>query len=720
MSVTGDLPLRRCSKAIVAADLPVDKAEQVLTHAATGDRCPTIVRHLTQNLLGLATVVRTASSRIRFAPGPLQTRVRLAQAQGNIMASQASWQTGDAGGVGTAGWGEPFPDRQSIEDQLRRLMQQVEESERRYGEALDDLQARLNQLAHRGDSARNTFEGGDAATLNRLQDQVSGLARRFENEASNSLEDFERLGKAVMGGLDRGPGGFASASAAPFPSPFLAGAPSPASAPFAFPSPFVPEPLGIASPSLAIPTPGQSPSFPPFPSSPDMDRDLSRRLVEMAHRLEHSVEEAMTPKAIDALNARIDAIGRQVTDALSRAPKSSSLEPLQAQIADLARQLAHAEAELAKIGGIEAGFERLIERLDGNTGHLNEVAAKAATEAARLVSGEAKLDADTIARLDAMHRDLKAMSSQANTAGERLSGVVEAVHDALRQLAHQVERSASQAAAPRAEMSVAQGSEAQGSAAEGSKASPSRAPFGRAKRVQPGADAELEEGDPLDLDAPLEDTSLSKKTGRTQSEMEEDLVAAARRAAQAAALRATERTGGNARKWTPSGASAESGSPQAETHRAETPSRRGRSLLMFFVAVLLALSAVLLYGRLRTKAETEPMPPAAEQSAPLPSGSSQNSPLPGAAGNAPSGESQTEAPPAPNSSSVAPDAPANPAGNRESGANENSTSVAKSAHRPASSLDGVTQAEPAALQSIDEPALPPGVVFAVEDPPAGF
>jgi hypothetical protein len=174
-----------------------------------------------------------------------------------IMASQASWQTGGAGGVGTAGWGEPSPDRQSIEDQLRRLMQHVEESERRYGEALDDLQARLNHLAHKGDGARNNYAAGDAATLDRLQEQVSGLARRFENEASTSLEDFERLGQAVMGGLDRGPGGFASGGAAtPFPSPFVAAPLGAASTPFAFPSPFVP--TLSASPARHSPSPHPS------------------------------------------------------------------------------------------------------------------------------------------------------------------------------------------------------------------------------------------------------------------------------------------------------------------------------------------------------------------------------------------------------------------------------------------------------------------------------
>jgi hypothetical protein len=43
------------------------------------------------------------------------------------MSSQASWQTG-ASGQGGADWSEDFPDQQSVEGLLRRLVQQVEET----------------------------------------------------------------------------------------------------------------------------------------------------------------------------------------------------------------------------------------------------------------------------------------------------------------------------------------------------------------------------------------------------------------------------------------------------------------------------------------------------------------------------------------------------------------------------------------------------------------
>src|SRR5262245_36903976 len=221
------------------------------------------------------------------------------------MSSQASWQTG-ASGRGGADWSEEFPDQQSVEGLLRRLVQQVEDTERRYGEALNDLQRRLDQLALTTGAARASVASNDSATLDRLHDQVSGLARRFEREAATSLDDFERLGQAVLGGLDCGASGLAFGNS----------------------------------------------TF-PLPPLPDADHDLTRRLVEMAERLEQSVDSAMAPKTLNDLTARVEAMGRQIAEALAALPRPVSLAPIERQIADIGVKLDHAEGELARIGAIE-------------------------------------------------------------------------------------------------------------------------------------------------------------------------------------------------------------------------------------------------------------------------------------------------------------------------------------------------------------------------------
>ena len=597
------------------------------------------------------------------------------------MSSQASWQTSGAGTGGT-GWGDGFNDRQSIDNLLRRLVQQVEETERRYGEALDELQTRLDRLAHKTDATRGTSGAGDAPAFGRLHDQVSGLARQLGSNVSAPLNDFERLGRAVTGSPDRDAGGGSGPSQATFASHLAAEQASAPTSPSPFPLPFATAPAG----SARAPAPFAEPPHVSLPHSPqaEADRDLSNRLVEMAHRLEHSVEAAMTPNALDALNARIDAIGRQIANAFN-APKTVSLEPLERQVSDIANQLRQAEGQLARIGEVETSLHRLIEHVDGHANDLSEVAAKAATEAARLVANDAKLDAATAERLDHMHRDLKEMSARSSAADDRLAGLVESVHDSLKHLVQQVERNTK---APEPTPNVPFVERMSGGKVERPRTAPSQScgsnePGGGGGQPSPKSDlrtpllggekspnrslesshigdraVDLDQGKQADPEASRTSRILPRKAARIESEIEDDLVAEARRAAKAAALKAAERTGEAKQKWTPSGTEAPS---RVGTLAAEAPARRGRSLLIVFAALLLALSAVLLYGRLQPKPWLEFLQPASEQSAPRPATPSRNVPVQG---------------------------------------------TGKSAHA----------VEPASLRPVEAPALPPGVVLWVEEP----
>jgi localization factor PodJL len=624
-------------------------------------------------------------------------------------------------------------DQQSIESLLRRLVERVEESERRYSEALDELHARLDQLSQTTDAARVAAYPEDTETFDRLHDQVSDLARRLEREATTPLDDFERLGRALAGELDYG-AGFPGASspadmlggtAFPFSQP--AGVPFAESAPFNFP---LPEPDFSA---------------PPLTPPPSEDRDLDKRLVEMAHRLEHSISTALPATALEALNARLDEIGTQIAHALEEAPKAVSLEPVERQISAMAHQLGRAEAQLAKIGEIEAALHRLIERVDASPARLEEIARKAASEAARLVADETKLSLATAERLEAMHRDLMTMNEQTRASDDRLTTTIEAVHDSLKQLVQQVERSAAQAPAPKPRVPFAErmrdlaplpGTAGQRPAAEmrpemGERPKTGEGEAGPAtpRNRLAAAIADLEDAEiapsfgrkpaepeekPFDLDKQALRRASAKKEDADYA-TPDDLVAAARRAAQAAALRAEERASSGTRvRRVPAESEA--------LANAELPSRRKRSFLIIFAAVLLAISALLLYGRLRSKPELEVAPPAAEQSTPAPSGSSEaQPPASGAEQSPPAGVAPgPETPPAPNSSEVqggweiipADKAAADP------GENRNFTDVAKSSYRPAAA-DTMPQAQPASLQVTDGPALPPGVVLSVEGPTLG-
>ena len=664
------------------------------------------------------------------------------------MISEASWQTGGVRRNRDAPYAQGPMDQQSVESLLRRLVERVEESERRYSEALDELHARLDRLSQTTGAARATGSSEEAETFDRLHSQVSSLARRFEQDATSPLDDFERLGKALSGGLDYGTGGMDIPSGATD----LFGSTAYGS--------LQPEPPVASGPPFSFSMPETVYSAPPvMPPLPSEDRDLDRRLVEMAQRLEHSIGAAMPTSAIEALNARLDEIGHQLRQALEAAPKPNILEPIERQLSELTQQLGRAEGQLARVSSIESQLLKLIERVDATPSRLEEVASKAASEAARLTAGEIK--SSTAERLDAMHRDLMAMNDRTRASDDRLASTIAAVHESLKQLVQQVEQGTPPSAPqpkprssfaerargevekplppqplarmagqrPLADMRIEKGAaplngDSNGGTAAGAKDKSLRTrlgaaipdsretdvppPFGRAKRGQPEEQA-------FDLDVPGSGRSLAETGFNTDFETPADLVAAARRAAQAAALRAEERPGGSRGRRV-------SSTPTTTSAGAEIPSRRKRSMLIIAAAVLLMISAALLYGRLQSKPEVAP-PPAAEQGAPAPSGFRHGTPAPGAEQSAPAhAEPKAETPPTdrlggydglPGSEESPPDSATSDAG--ETG---KFTEVAKSRYRPASSMASEASAEPqlASLKPTEPAALPPGVVFTIEDP----
>ena len=625
-------------------------------------------------------------------------------------------------------------DQQSVESLLRRLVERVEESEHRYGEALDELHARLDQLSYTTDAARATGSQEEAATLDRLHTQVSELGRRFEQDTATPLDDFERLGKALAGGMD-----YASAGTDVSSSASDALGASPYESREAGTSPF--------ATNFSFPTPEAAYSTPPVASVENEARNLDKHLVEMAHRLEHSIGTAMPTAAIEALNARLDEIGNQLAQALEQAPKLKNLEHVEHQLTEMAQQIGRAEVQLAKVSGIESQLLKLIERVDEAPAKLEEVARKAASEAARLVTGEAKPSASSDERLDAMHRDLMAMKEGARASDDRLASTIAAVHESLKQLVQQVERGTPPAPAPAPTSAHAPKPRipfAERVRELGEK-TPAPQPMPGFAAQQPLAEVRFEKGGSLangDTNgAPAKDKSPRNRLGaaipdfqegemappfgrakRAQSDEHafdlDDLVAAARRAAQAAALRAEERSSGSRVRRA-------SASPETDaSSSADVPSRRKRSMLIICAAVLLMISAALLYGRLGSKPEPEVTAPAAEQIAPLPQGAHHGTPTPETDGSAPAPvEPKAETPPAAKSGSCElepEDDPSPDDAASENGETGNFTEVAKSAYRPAASLETSPQPQLASLKPNEPAALPPGVMFSIEDPAKGM
>jgi hypothetical protein len=497
--------------------------------------------------------------------GPIEQGIYLRQ--GNGMAPEVRWQASEP--ARSSGSNFPAPGEDSVETLLRRLIRRIEESERRYAEALDELHARLGHVSHTAGIAESLASPEESETLERLRLQLSGLARRLEQpappERTQPLDKALQEVRAVSAGLAGAePNWFQSrhspaerAYAETERASFLSG-----------------DEPSYASPSFDLPPAGES------------GADFDRRLIEMAQRLERSIGEAMPSTAIDSLNARMEEISARFEAALAQTPKLENLQQVEQQVTDIGQQLGRVEQHVARIGAVEGQLQLLIARIEEAPAQVELAANKAAQETARLVSAAAAGKPSAAERLDALHRDIVAMNERSLATDDRLVDTLAAMHESVKGLVQQRERDRARMAAEPPPAPI-------------TETAPEAAPVSVVQPQPPQPASQAPEpprrGATFIRDVPFDST--------------EDLVAAARRAAQAAAARAAQR---DAARRQPAATAEETRHVTAE------PGRHKMSLLMVVAALLLMISAALLFTRLKSKPDFEVPPPAAEQSVPAP------------------------------------------------------------------------------------------------------
>jgi hypothetical protein len=311
-----------------------------------------------------------------------------------------------------------------------------------------------------------------------------------------------------------------------------------------------------------------------------------------------------------------------------------------------------------------------------------------------------------------MHRDLMAMSDRTRANDDRLTSSITAVQASLKQLAQQVERSAVQPQQPpkprpafaermRGETERDETAQRESGSPRSMTGAPAKPKTLRTK-LTPAAQY-IEEGEmsssfgaasrprPLDeavdLDSPTQRGAIPHAEQDGTFDTPADLIAAARRAAEARARKEEAKTGA-ARSGSVTTADMSNLSTEPER-----PLMQKRSLLIAATVILLAISAAFLYERLESKPEPVLLPPVIEQSAPVPetppTQSDSWAPLP-----QPSGDPDKNA--------------------ATGGTTGNFTEITKSSYRPAP--PSTDPAEPQAAAFGQGVSLPPGIVFSVEDP----
>ena len=112
------------------------------------------------------------------------------------MAPEVRWQASSA--ATSSGSDSLPPDRESVESLLRKLIKRIEESERRYAEALDELNVRLGQVSYSASVNEALGTPEETETLERLRRQLSDLGRLSAPDLCAFLQ-YDRRGSRRCG-----------------------------------------------------------------------------------------------------------------------------------------------------------------------------------------------------------------------------------------------------------------------------------------------------------------------------------------------------------------------------------------------------------------------------------------------------------------------------------------------------------------------------------------
>jgi hypothetical protein len=491
------------------------------------------------------------------------------------MAAEASWQARNYERFGRAAT-SPFArvDQEPVERLLRRLIDRVEQLDRRYGDALEDLQAQIDHYSDAAETLPTSGSPEESDTLDRLRRQLSSLADRLgqPKETKSRIAGIETLNRVL--------------AEATHETDEIARERSNSDPAFGFAPLFAERPSTWQSRE-----PDREPS----------DADLDRRLSDIASRLERSINEAIPVSAIESLDWRMRDLGRRFDAALEQSPRLETMRHLESEISELGEQVSRVEQHATRIGFVEGELQRLMQHFEGTPAHLADVAREAAKEAARLVAGE---DADgfkAAERLDTIHRDLVAMKDRSQATGMRMVDTLGAVHESLKALVQQLEGREQSSASNESPSAGQLGTPSLSSTSDGrTQFSFDHASLG-GSLAQPEKSGEVPSSEAAtDVEADQDGEQANEASSERPSI--DDLVAAARRAAQAAAQQhGTIGLDGLSAIYT------------------EGRARRRRSFLVFSVAILLLVGAAFLYVHFRPTLEAPLiLPPLLERMLPSP------------------------------------------------------------------------------------------------------
>ena len=254
---------------------------------------------------------------------------------------------------------------------------------------------------------------------------------------------------------------------------------------------------------------------------PDMKplAEMDRRLGELGRRLDQVAAATGDAAPITDIEARLAEIGKRVEQAMRSQPDQGGLEALEQNIAAVSERVARTEDQLGHIQTMEQAIRQLYNSLEQNQARASQTAEDVAGRTVERMLLASRQQMARSPELKALEEGLRAVRESSIGADRRNQETLAAVHETLSQIVEKIAELESSARGPGAPPSQ-----------------PIRVFPAEPQLQQPARREDIRQEAPATADKPAPEAAAD---GAEPLSTGDDFIAAARRAAQAAALRPT-------------------------------------------------------------------------------------------------------------------------------------------------------------------------------------
>lgn len=277
-----------------------------------------------------------------------------------------------------------------LESLLQSLVTRLEENDQRYSTALNDLYSRLDTLSVRAGSARTDEAHHTAEALNRVESQANALAQQVrEADQTRRAQQADASLRALEGRI----GEYASS------------------------------------------LPRAAPPIPPVNGQAGEHLQFGEQFTTVTAGFEQSLASGQPTAGFDELNQKIGDLAQRFDAALGNKTDAAALRAIESQLNNLTAQFAQAQQQYARVESIEGNIAHLLNATHSTDTSIDEAAQKAVQKAAQAFSAVPESVGE---RLDAVQRELHALSERSREIDGRTVGTLETMNATLQSLTSQI------------------------------------------------------------------------------------------------------------------------------------------------------------------------------------------------------------------------------------------------------------------------------------------